>query len=271
MVACDLGRAAAFQDDCVDDVVTEPDMSHLRIWWPELCLATWLNYVLNSHTCRGYAHHLFGGAAPPPQRAVRGRHPDERSADQHHLSHNPGYAACRVTGSGHDRVGVDEPRPRDVRGVPRMIVTVALILSILEIPLWGVISLTFLAAWPFPGEAPPSVNPWTGACFLLTLLNLFAVVAFASHRRGYSYWLLALVQALDVVALFVLRVVHGPFDEFASNVMLAVAVASCAAVLLLGLSGLRTLARMQRGGKMLSLDDSATERPQSHRASSDPS
>src|ERR687888_1908488 len=25
-------------------------MRHLPIWWPELCLATWLNYVLNSHT-----------------------------------------------------------------------------------------------------------------------------------------------------------------------------------------------------------------------------
>ena len=25
-------------------------MGHLPIWWPELCLATWLNYVLNSDT-----------------------------------------------------------------------------------------------------------------------------------------------------------------------------------------------------------------------------
>jgi hypothetical protein len=119
-----------------------------------------------------------------------------------------------------------------------MLDTMAVVLAALEIPVWGVISLTLLVAWPMPADAPPQV---TGASFLLTLLNLAAILALVSRRRVYGAWLLAMVQILDIVALAALRAIHGPFDDLASNLFLTVTVASLAAVILLILAPLARL------------------------------
>lgn len=124
------------------------------------------------------------------------------------------------------------------RSTSSVVVGVAFALAILEIPLWLIIASTLFIAWPMPIDAPRPMNPLTAACFLLALLNFVALVAFALRRRGYGYWLLAMVQPLDVIALYGLRLMHGPFDDSATNVMLAVTVASLAAVILLILAPL---------------------------------
>src|SRR5260370_36379332 len=50
MVARELSRAAAFQDDCVDDVTAETRHAPPPSCWSALCPATWVNYVVKSHT-----------------------------------------------------------------------------------------------------------------------------------------------------------------------------------------------------------------------------
>src|SRR4029077_18345088 len=50
MVAGELGRAAVFQDDCVDDVAAETGHAPPPSCWSALCLATWVNNVLKPHT-----------------------------------------------------------------------------------------------------------------------------------------------------------------------------------------------------------------------------
>src|SRR5713101_5932644 len=53
MVAGELGRAAVFQDDCVDDVAAETGHAPPPSCWSALCPATWVNYVVRSHTSEG--------------------------------------------------------------------------------------------------------------------------------------------------------------------------------------------------------------------------
>src|SRR5258708_33898375 len=53
MVTGELGRAAVFQDDCVDDVAAETRHAPPPSCWSALCPATWVNYVVKSHTSGG--------------------------------------------------------------------------------------------------------------------------------------------------------------------------------------------------------------------------
>src|SRR5712692_10445745 len=50
MVAGELRRAALFQNDCVDDVAAETGHAPPPSCWSALCPATWVNYVVRSHT-----------------------------------------------------------------------------------------------------------------------------------------------------------------------------------------------------------------------------
>src|SRR3989442_7799387 len=53
MVTGELGRTAVLQNNCIDDVAAETRHAPPPSWWRALCLATWVNYVVNSDTSGG--------------------------------------------------------------------------------------------------------------------------------------------------------------------------------------------------------------------------
>src|SRR5712692_12050118 len=112
MVAGELGRAAVFQDDCVDDVAAETGHAPPPSCWSALCPATWVNYVVRSHTLRSTSS-LTGrdGTQAGGQIAACGQGPACRSR---------GLRPMRVEGSRAIRAAGDFPAPRRKDWVPDM-------------------------------------------------------------------------------------------------------------------------------------------------------
>ena len=73
MVAGELGRAAVFQDDCVDDVAAETGHAPPPSCWSALCPATWVNHVVKSDSTVPPTHKKVSGHGVQLMRVENGQ------------------------------------------------------------------------------------------------------------------------------------------------------------------------------------------------------
>jgi hypothetical protein len=79
----------------------------------------------------------------------------------------------------------------------------AVALAVLELPVWAVIALFYLAGGlQWPGAPPPPPNPWTLPLVVWFFVNLISVLAGALRYRTYGFWLFVVVQAVNAVVFF---------------------------------------------------------------------
>ncbi|HET9782190.1 MAG TPA: hypothetical protein VFR33_10460 [Candidatus Dormibacteraeota bacterium] len=105
------------------------------------------------------------------------------------------------------------------------------LLEVLLIAFWASATLASMISIQWPSQPPPPPNPAFLPLTSWLVINVVALVVFVTRYRGWGYWVMVIVQAINVVAVYAVMVALRLEDlGFAS---LVVAASICALVALL--------------------------------------